>query len=215
MTPQVRYLFYDLFFSMFVREPTDEIIAAWRRGLEAVSQARFDTALTEAAGKLLQRLADPAAGDAVRAEFVRLFWLPEGPAVSTLGSQYVDGKPFGDYLVRVRTFLEKPPFRRRQDCAEPEDSLPFHLELMRWLIQEENEATDPCQKAQWCLRQDELANGLMGGWCHRFPEELAAQDAAPFYQQVAHLLGLFLQREHEFLLAGRGSGSTRGRQVGG
>jgi TorA maturation chaperone TorD len=206
MTPEIRYFFYDLFFSMFVREPADEIIEAWRRGLEAVYQARFDESLAEGAGKLLEILAGEAAGEAVRAEFVRLFWLPEGSVVSLLGSQYVDGKPFGGYLVRVRTFLEEIPFRKCDDYAEPEDSLPFHLDLMRRLIQEESEAADPGEKAAWGALQDEFANGLMGGWIDRLLAELAVQEVAPFYQQVAFLLRLYLQREHEFLLERRGKG---------
>ena len=203
MDPGIRYFFYDLFFSMFVREPGDEIIDAWRQGLEAVRQAQPDAPLVQAAGPLMDMLDGEAVNEAVRDEFVRLFWLPDRPAVSLLGSHYVDGKPFGEYLVRLRTFLEKTPFRKCDDYVEPEDSLPFHLDLMRSFIREESETTCPQEKAGWRALQRELVNDCMFLWVSQFLEELKKRDTEPFYRQVASLLGLYLQNEQEFMLESR------------
>ena len=139
MSSDSRYFFYDLFFSMFVREPSDEIIDSWRKGLTAVCEAQPEGTIGKAASNILELLKDKDANESVRSEFFRLFWHPEGPAVSPLASTYVDGKPFGQYLVRLRTFLEKTSFRKCEDYIEPEDNLAFHLDLMRSMIMEENE----------------------------------------------------------------------------
>ncbi|MEW6749633.1 MAG: molecular chaperone TorD family protein [Candidatus Latescibacterota bacterium] len=203
MTPQVRYFFYDLFFSMFACEPTDGTIDAWRRGLDAVRLAWPDEPVAEAAAGLVAALDDEGANEAVRAEFAQLFWRPEGPVVPLLGSQYVDGKPFGPYLVRMRAFVERTPFRKRLSYSDPEDSLPFHLDLMRSLIREESQADDPCERAAWGALQDELAIDLMGSWADRFAADLAQQQVGTFYRQVGILLRLQLGREQEFLLARR------------
>ena len=136
MDQGIRYFFYDLFFSMFVREPSDEIVDTWRKGLTILSESLPDDAIGKTSKDLLDFLSGKDANESVRAEFVRLFWEPGGPVVSLLASHYVDGKPFGKYLVRMRTFLEKTPFRKCDDYTEPEDSLPFHLDLMRLLIRE-------------------------------------------------------------------------------
>lgn len=195
-----RYFFYDLFFSMFVREPSDEIIDAWRKSLTAVCQAQPEGSIGKAASDILDLLKDKDANESVRSEFFRLFWHPEGPAVSPLASTYVDGKPFGPYLVRLRTFLEKTPFRKTGDYIETEDSLAFHLDLMRSMIKEENESDSPQDKEKWQALQRELMNGYMSEWIDLPFAQLEKRDTEPFYQRVATLARLFFQVEKDLLL---------------
>lgn len=204
MTPEVRHFFYDLFFSMLVGEPSDQTIDAWRKGLAAVREAQSDGAVGKAAAGLLAILNVNDGNDAVRAEFGRLFLDPVEPGVSLLASQYVDGRPFGKYLVRLRTFLEKTPFRKRDDYSEPEDSLPFHLDLMRSFIREEEEISSSQDQAQWQALQRELVNDYIGTWIDRPISELEKRDTEPFYRQVAFLLRLYFQQEREFLLQPQG-----------
>ena len=195
-----RYFFYDLFFSMFAREPSDEIIDAWRKGLTAVCDVQPDGAIGQAAANILDLLQAEEANDSVRSEFLRLFWHPAGPAVSPLASTYVDGKPFGQYLVRLRTFLEKTPFRKCEDYTETEDSLAFHLDLMRSMIVEENENDCPQVKEQWHALQRELMNDYMREWIALPFAQLEKRDTEPFYQRVAVLTQLYFQAEKDFLL---------------
>jgi TorA maturation chaperone TorD len=200
MSSDTRYFFYDLFFSMFVREPADEIIASWREGLAAVCSAQPEGPIGNAASDILDLLKARDANDAVRAEFFRLFWHPEGPAVSLLASTYVDGKAFGPYLVRLRKFLEKTPFRKSEGYIETEDTLAFHLDLMRSMIMEEQQTDSPEEKEKWHALQRELIHEYMNEWIDRPLAQLENRDAEPFYQRVALLARLYFQFEKDFLL---------------
>jgi len=195
-----RFFFYDLFFSMFVREPSDTIMDAWRKGLTALCEAQPDGDIGRAAADLLENLRAPDANAAVRAEFWRLFWHPEGPAVSPLASTYVDGKPFGPYLVRLRTFLEQIPFRKCEDYMETEDSLAFHLDLMRAMIMEEEASDSPQAKEAWRNLQRELMQEYMDAWIDLPFARLAERQTEPFYQRVAVLARLYFQAEKDFFL---------------
>lgn len=200
MSSDSRYFFYDLFFSMFVREPSDEIIDAWRKGLAAVCQVQPEGEIGKTAANILELLHDENANESVRSEFFRLFWHPEGPAVSPLASTHVDGKPFGPYLIRLRTFLGKTPFRKTQDYSETEDSLAFHLDLMRSMIKEEDESDSPEEKEKWQALQRELMHEYMSAWIDRPFAQLEQRNTEPFYQRVAALARLYFQVEKDFLL---------------
>ena len=200
MDLELRYVLYDLFFSMFVREPSDSIIDGWRRVLIALQDAQPDAAFGQMATRLLDMLHDEDANETVRSEFNRLFGHPLGPAVSIEASHYADGQSFGNYLVGLRTFIEKTPFRKCDDYAEPEDTLPFHFDLMRAFIGEEQNAAVPHVKAEWRALQRELMNDFLAPWIDGFLSALAKQGDARFYQQAALLLQLYLEHEREFLL---------------
>jgi len=201
MKPAIRYLFYDLFFSVFVREPTDETIQAWRRGVSAVRAADPGDPIAEAADDILANVDGAHSGEKIRAEYARLFTSPLGPAISLCGSRYVDGRPFGPYLVRLRTFLEKTPFRKQNDYSEPEDSLPFHLDLMRSFIQEEERAAEPGERETWRARQQELLNDYLLTWLDMFVAEFGKLDSPAFYGRAASLLQRFLHADRQFLLS--------------
>lgn len=205
MDAETRFFFYDVFFSMFVREPTGEIIDAWRKGLGAIHEAGPDDSLGKPAGKLLEILTCENATWKVCEEYQRLFWLPDMHLVSLLASQYVDGKPFGKYLVRIREFIEKLPFRKCDDYAEPEDSLAFHLDLMRQMVREENEASCLQAKSQWSALQNELVNGCMDQWVEKFLDQLDGREDQLFYAQVAIMLRAYFEIERETLLEKHGS----------
>lgn len=200
MDLDVRFFFYDLFFSMFVREPSDEIINSWRKGLTILSDAQPDSGVGKTASKLLDYLSKDDANEKVRAEFFQLFWHPVEPTISLLASKYVDGRPFGKYLVRLRTFLEKTPFEKSHEYTDPEDSLPFHLDLMRTFIKEERETSCPEARAKWRALEGELFNDYLSGWIDHLLSEIAGREDAPFYREAIRLLRLFLQEEREGLL---------------
>jgi len=211
MEPQIRYFFYDLFFSMFVREPTDQVIDAWRTGLRTIRDAEPDDVVVARAAGLLDLLDADGANEAVRSECLDLFWaLTDGPAVSLLASPYVDGKPFGEYLVRLRTFIEKTPFRKCDDYIDPEDSLAFHLDLMRSLIREQSETTCPQERDGWLALQDELLNDLLLTWVNGPLDSLEQCQKAPFYQAVAPVVRLWLDRDGRDLLEWRGQTQAAG-----
>lgn len=182
---------------MLVREPSDPVIDAWKQGLAAAAESDIPGILGRSAAGLLELLKQDGVHEAIREEFMHLFWNPEGPMVSLLASRYVDGGPFGNYLVRFRTFLEKTPFRKCEDYREPEDSLAFHLDLMRSFISEEC-ATECLQaKKHWRALQCELVTEYLGEWVFMPLRELSARDTAPFYQRAAEFLRVFIQYEQE------------------
>ncbi len=195
MRSDVRYYFYDLFFSMLVREPSDSVIEAWRDGLVAASECDIPEPVRRSAGDALNLLLRENAPEIVRDEFMRLFWNPGGPAVSLLASQYVDGRPFGNYLVQLRSFLEKTPFRKREDYCEPEDGLAFHFDLMRSFIYEECAAERPCEKKRWRVLQSELLSEFLRDWVFAPLRELSARETEPFYRRAAELMRVFMQHD--------------------
>ena len=197
MNSELRYFLYDFFFSMFVREPADEIIGNWRKGLAVARDAEPDDPVVAATESLRELLEKDSADEAARDEFVRLFWNPGEPLVSLLASTYVDGKPYGKYLVRFRSFIAKTPFRKTDDYREPEDSLPFHLDLMRSFISEGDKAECPQAKADWRKLECELVNDFLAEWADQAMSKLAKRDSEPIYQQAAVVLWEFFRREHE------------------
>ncbi|HUT63598.1 MAG TPA: molecular chaperone TorD family protein, partial [Anaerolineae bacterium] len=170
------------------------------KGLSILHESLPDDAIGKTSKELLDFLGEKDANETVRAEFIRLFWEPDGPVVSLLASHYVDGKPFGKYLVRMRTFLEKTPFRKSDDYTEPEDSLPFHLDLMRSFIGEEKKTSYPEKKAHWHNLQHELLNDYIHMWIDEFLSDLVQRDTEPFYRKVALLMRLYFQEEREMIL---------------
>jgi TorA maturation chaperone TorD len=200
MEPELRYFFYDLFFSMFVREPEDAIIDAWRSGLAAVLEYVDDPEVGDGANELLTMLNEDGASGRVRTEFGKLFWHPDSRKVSQSASRYVDGKPLGTYLVDLRTFIEKTPFRKCADYHEPEDTLSFHLDLMRSLIREEIEAPSPEDVARWRTLQNELVNEHMSEWLDDFLAALEKSAAAGVYKAVVRVLRAFFLNDREDLL---------------
>lgn len=204
MDTGIRYFFYDLFFSMFVREPADAVIDAWRTGLAGVVEVLNSTeGMGRKATELLTVLNVEKKNEAVRSEFFRLFWSPDGPGIPLSGSYYSDGKAFGPYLIRMRTFLEKTPFRKTENYQEPEDSLAFHLDLMRMFILEENDAASPDERDRWRNLQGELVNDFLGVWIDRPLEKLMNRDTEPVYRSIVSLFRRFFDMEHEMFLAER------------
>ncbi|OGV61870.1 MAG: hypothetical protein A3K19_25200 [Lentisphaerae bacterium RIFOXYB12_FULL_65_16] len=192
---RARYFFYDLFLSMTVSEPTDEAVAAWRRGLEAVRIAEPESAFGRSAEQLVRLLDAEDAGARVRSEFNRIFCDPVGRTVSLLASSYVDGRPFGRYLVRLRTFLEDTPFEKEEGYAETEDSLPFHLDLMRCFIREELAASSPAERKKWQGFQKEFLLAYLAAWIPDCIAELTQREAEPFYREAAALMAVFFREE--------------------
>jgi len=95
--------------------------------------------------------------------------------------------------------MEKTPFRKCEDYAETEDSLAFHLDLMRSMIIEEQSSDAPEEKQKWRAMQRELMSDYMSEWIDLPLAQLAGRDTEPFYQRVAVLARLYLQSERELL----------------
>jgi len=200
MDLQTRYFFYDLFFSMIAREPSDEIIDAWRKGLKVLSHSQSDGSLAKIAGSLLGLLNKADANAKVRDEFNELFWAPVGDTICLEGSGYVDGRTQGRYLVRIRGFLEKTPFVKEDDYKAPEDTLAFHLDLMRCLIKEEESIDCLKAKKQWRTLQKELVTDFMALWVKKPIDELKKRQDKPFYSQAANLMDIYIDAEQDFLI---------------
>ncbi len=200
MNLETRYYFYDLFFSMFVREPEDNIISAWSTGLSIVRSALPDSEIGRAADNMIQYLDKKNATEAIRDEFVRLFWSPVGNRTPLTASYYMHGKLFGEYLVRFREFLKKSPYKRKLDYCEPEDTLPFHLDLMRSFIKEEMNSVCPLEKSKWHALQKELVIDFLMEWVEYALNAVAQHEAAIFYIQAALMARSFFELEKDCLL---------------
>jgi TorA maturation chaperone TorD len=201
MDTEIRYFFYDLFFSMFIKEPSDETISAWRKGLRVIYESQDDGEIGKSVNALLEILDCKGSEDSIRDEYYQLFFNPvDRSRISLLASYYVDGKVFDKYLVQVRTFLEKTPFRKVADYFESEDSLPFHFDLMKSLITEEANSSSGEQKIGWKGLQREFVIDYITKWIDKPITEIRNRESAPFYREAAPLMSLYFQEEREFLL---------------
>jgi TorA maturation chaperone TorD len=185
---------------MIAREPSDEIIDAWRKGLKVLSDSQSEDSLVRTAGSLLGLLNEVDANKKVRDEFNELFLAPVGDTICLEGSRYIDGKTQGKYLVRIRTFLEKTPFVKEDDYKGPEDTLDFHLDLMRCFIKEEQSTECVEGKKQWRALQKELVTDFMALWVKEPLDKLKMRDDKPFYSQAANLMNIYIDAEQDLLI---------------
>ena len=183
---QGRRFIYALGKSFLLPEPGAERHQAWQAALSElpyVNFAPFDQALDQ----LRQRFSETSL-PALEEELYRLFFDPfSGENIPLEASFYLDGKPFGPSLARLRAFLQEVGLTKAEQVKEPEDHLVLLLDFMETMI----EAAQPLH-LQKKLFERFLRPCLLG------VAQRVARTQAPFYQALFAFLEAFLTLEERF-----------------
>jgi TorA maturation chaperone TorD len=192
--------YYEILVSFFLKEPTGGLLASLSDGIgERIEAARNLHPLLAEGWKELQRFfSETPAEELAEAgadEYTRLFIGPYDPTVNPYESFYFTGRMWDKPLANLRTFLKIIGIERQEGYSEPEDSLAFELEVMRWLIGKQQGAADSDDEARWLrLQADFLKNHLLI-WAPTCCQEIESAQWAKLYRGVAMILRAFLEME--------------------
>ena len=198
--------YYDLFVSLLWREPAGELVAALSQGIEErIKGARNLHPLLgegwEEIGRFLSGVAPDRLGETVADEYTRLFIGPREPEVSPYESFYLTGRLLDRPLAVIRGFVKAIGIEKQEGYAEPEDSLPFELEVMRRLIDRQSSAADPDGEVRWLSSQAHFLKEHLLVWGPAVARDMAAAKGAQFYRGVAKLLQGFFELERDLFKA--------------
>ncbi len=130
---EARAFLYRLAKSFFVPEPDEERLRVFREVLAKLPAVDFEP-FDRAVENLREALSRTSAKE-MEEEFFRLFLDPFAEdRVALEASAYLDGKPFGPSLARLRGFLAKEGLAKGEEVKEPEDHLVLLLDFMEALI---------------------------------------------------------------------------------
>ena len=194
--------YYDLFVSLFWREPAGALLAALAGGIrERVEGARRLHPLLgegwEDIGEFLKEVSPERLAETVADEFTRLFIGPRDPAVTLYESYYLTGRLLDRPLAILRSFLEQIGLEKDQGYPEPEDFLAFELEVMRHLISRQASAQDPDESVRWLAHQATFLKEHLLVWGPAAAKDISEASGAFFYRGVARLLHGFLELERD------------------
>jgi len=199
-----RQSYYELLGALFRKEPGAELLRRLAHGIEQRTVAaralhpllgagweEIDRFLRNASP---ERLAETAAD-----EYTRLFIGPHGPEVNPYESYYLTGRLLDRPLADVRTFLKSAGIGKLEDYPEPEDFLPFEMEVMRWLIEKQAGATDRREQTRYFGLQSDFLNKHLLVWAPACGRDIELAKSAKFYRFAAKILQGFMALELGFL----------------
>jgi TorA maturation chaperone TorD len=192
--------YYDLFVSLLWREPPGLLVTALAGGIgERTGAARNVHSLLAEGWEEIRRFLEAGEGvpEAVADEYTRLLIGPHHPQVYLYESYYLTGRLLDRPLAVIRGFLREIGIEREEGSGEPEDFLPFELEVMRRLIARQAAARDPDGEARWLDSQDAFLKRHLLVWGPAAARDLAEARGAVFYRGVGKLLQGFLELELE------------------
>ena len=133
-------------------------------------------------------------------EFGRLFVDPYGTTIYPYESHYLTGRMFREPLVAVRSFMHRAGVEKSiADFPEPEDALIFELEIMRWLIDRQQQSLGQDDESRWIELQCQFLAEHLLIWGATCAEDMAGAGSSPFYRGVALVLRGFLETEQQLL----------------
>lgn len=194
--------YYDLFVSLFWREPPGGLLSALAPGIAARMRAGREVHRLlgegwEEIARFLGGVPPERLEEVVSEEYTRLFIGLGNPEVNLYESFYLTGRVYDRPLAAVRQFLRIIGLEKDEKYAEPEDFLAFELEILRTLLGRQAAAPDPdAALHQLDLEATFLKEHLLV-WAPTAAQDLAAARGAAFYRGVARLLEGFLEVERE------------------
>ena len=195
-----RQSYYELFVSLFWKEPPGALLLTLSKGLrERADAARNLHPLLaqgwEETGRFLNGTPLENLEEAVTDEYTRLFIGPQAPPVNPYESFYLTGRLMERPLANLRTLLRAIGIEKQEEYAEPEDFLAFELEVMRWLIGKQGNSTESEEEKRWLERQAEFLKQHLLVWAPTCAQDIEKAEGANFYRGVAMILRGFLEVE--------------------
>jgi len=164
------------------------------RSIAASDEIAAETAnapLTQAWHALVAA-AEACEAEAVIEEYENLFIGVGRPEVMLFGSYYLAGFMMEKPLALLRDDLAQMGFARNEAVREPEDHLAALCDVMRHMVQGDENQEKPAleQQKQFFARH-------IQSWYPRFCDAVLESKSANFYKHVAHLIKVFFDIESE------------------
>jgi TorA maturation chaperone TorD len=199
-----RHGYYELFVSLFSKEPAGDLLLRLPNGIaERIEAARnLDAVLGqgwEEMHRFLSQTPSAELAESVADEYTRLFIGPYGPKVNPYESFYFTGRLFDRPLADLRGFLKTVGIEKQEDYAEPEDSLAFELEVMRWLTAKQLASSDDEEENRRIGQQTTLLKDHLLIWGPTCARDIEQAKGASFYRGAAMILRAFLEMENQTL----------------
>jgi len=196
--------YYSLLVSLFWKEPSGQILLDLSAGIkERIDACRNLHPLLgegwEEIARFLKGMPSDQLAESVADEYTRLFIGPHGPVINPYESFYFTGRMWDRPLADLRNFLKAIGIEKQDGYAEPEDSLAFELEVMRWLIGKQLKAPDQEEETRRLKLQADFLREHLLVWVPTCAEDIERAQGANFYRGVAMILKAFAQMERTLL----------------
>lgn len=185
----MRKVIYNLIKSFFWDIPKEEDIKAWRNFItnlyEESINREFDRTITS-----VKEALDNSDVESIKNEYYELFENPFGDVLPNFNASFIlEGKNFGEPLVEIRNFLEDLKAVKDRNYKDTEDSIPFMIDLMLYLIDSDNCAD---------IQQKFLKKFLYPSF-ERLVEILSLNEKAYFYATACLFTRDYLGMDIKFL----------------
>ena len=180
---RVRLRFIDLIKSFFLDEPDAEKISRWRGIFSALSSEPVNANLDTAVARIVQLL-DRGSLQEIQDEHYSLFADPfSDHRISLSASFYVDGKSHGQTLADFRGFLGRAGIEKADFVRDAEDTLPFMIDCLASLIEQEKEDVERARKLQ-----EELVKNYLAPLTVNLEKAFRSNEKAEFYEMCGTFL---------------------------
>jgi putative dimethyl sulfoxide reductase chaperone len=192
--------YYEMLVALFWKEPPGELLRRLSAGIgERAEAARnLHPLLCDGWAAIERFLSDTPPGqwaENAAEEYIELFIGPHSPRINAYESVYLTGRLFDRPLAEIRTILKALGIEKVDDYSEPEDSLAFELEAMRWLVGKQTAAADPDDEKHWLQREADFLREHLLIWAPACAQDIERAKGAHFYRGVALVLRGFLELE--------------------
>lgn len=196
--------YYNLLVSLFWKEPAGELLLHLSGGIsERIQAARnLHPLLAEGWEEIRRFFTETPPEDLAETavdEYTRLFIGPYDSTVNPYESFYFTGRMWDRPLADLRTFLKTIGIEKQDGYSEPEDSLAFELEVMRWLTGKQTAAAQQEEETRWLRLQTDFLREHLLVWVPTCAEDIERSQGAKFYRGLAIILRGFLEMERTLL----------------
>ncbi|BAI80796.1 conserved hypothetical protein [Deferribacter desulfuricans SSM1] len=195
-----RMFFYDLIKSFFYTEPTEELYEKWIEIFKSMKSEEllFDDRFQQMLG-FFDEVFKNYDYEKLKNEYYELFVNPFSDNLINLNASfYLDGKNFGETLVKLRDFLWKREIVKDEEFKDSEDSIVFLSDTMIYLIKSKSELSE----------QIEFFEKFIEPFFLEFAKALKNHPQAYFYASCGALIDFMLDVEKSLLSEGNLNGGA-------
>ena len=205
----LRQKYYSLLVRLFWKEPERDFLLSLREGMTERVDWASQVSPTMAEGwETIDRFITDKDVGSVAEEFTQMFLGPHQMEIIPYESYYLTGSLFRAPLIEVRGFMKQIGLEKlREKISEPEDILPFELEILNWLIGKQINTDSVEEEEKWLDFQTEFLKKHLLVWVPTCAQDIQAAEPADFYRGAAMVLLGYLEME-KLLFQDRGQQET-------
>ncbi|KAA0258113.1 hypothetical protein FHQ18_06865 [Deferribacter autotrophicus] len=192
-----RVFLYDLLKSFFVDEPNEKIYSEWIAIFDKFKRDNLE--INDHYEKMLSYFLEVFQNynlDKLKNEYYELFVNPFNDNLINLNaSYYLDGKNFGETLVKLRGFIWDKGLEKDENLKEPEDSIIFMSDVMIYLIKN---MEDDKVKYGYNIQKDYFET-FLEPFFDLFSKALKNHESAYFYACCGMYLDFLTNLEKSYL----------------